>query len=251
MKKIAIVFSALILILTSCSSDDESNSNQNLILLKKSISTSSSGAVNTINYAYEGNKIISATSNSSKINYFYTGNLITKIEVTNLDEVVTDRFLYVYDSLQRLIQKSSLSITTNNGAREILQYNSDSSISFNDYSGDLISQTELFGTGKYFFNGNNKIKEEYTFANDNQTVIRTFEYDDKNSPFKNVLNMIYFLNFTSNNFNIVFSVTKINGEIQSTGISQYSYNSNNFPITESTTSTNGTFPTTVTTQYFY
>ena len=81
MKKIALVFSALILILTSCSSDDENNSNQNLILLKKSISTGLSGNVRTTDYVYDGNKIVSATTGTLRFNYFYTNDLITKIEV--------------------------------------------------------------------------------------------------------------------------------------------------------------------------
>ena len=250
MKKITIVFSALILILTSCSSDDENNSNENLILLKKSISTSSTGTVSTTDYLYDGNKIVSATTNSTKINYFYTNDLITKIEVSDLSQVVNNRFLFTYDNSQRLIQKLSLSFSDQNGVKEILEYNSDGSVSFNSYSGNLISQTELFQTGKYFFNNTNQMIKKEIYSG-NGILTTTYDYDSKNNPFKNVLNMIYFIDFLSNKFNVVASETSMSGVVQSSGNTQYSYNSSNFPTTEITTSTSGSFQSSISVQYFY
>jgi outer membrane biogenesis lipoprotein LolB len=73
----------VIAFLTSCSkNEDKPSENNNPVLLKKSISTSSTGIPRTTDYVYDGNKIVSATTNTFKVNYFYTNDLISKIEFT-------------------------------------------------------------------------------------------------------------------------------------------------------------------------
>ncbi len=247
MKKIALVFSVLFLILTSCSSDDENNSNQNLILLKKSISTSSSGNVRTTDYIYEGNKIVSATTNTFKVNYFYTNDLISKIEFT-YNQIVSNRVILTYDNSQKLIEKTATS-DSQQVVKEIFQHNSDGTISS---TATVTSQDfdPVTFSSKYFIGSNGEIAKHEVYQN-NGTKITTYQYDSKNNLFKNVLNMKKLLNHDSNIFNCTSYQTSENGVVSSSTTSQFTYYSNDFPITNTTTNVNGSSSDNFTIQHFY
>ena len=250
MKKIALVFSALILILTSCSSDDENNSNQNLILLKKSISTGLSGNVRTTDYVYDGNKIVSATTGALKFNYYYTNDLITKIEAS-YNQVVSDRILFLYDNSQKLIEKTSVNLADPEFLiKEKYEYNFDGTIDLSVYRINTGVQDELIENIKYFIGNNQEIikKENYRTTG---IEITNYEYDNKNNIFKNVLNLKKLLRFDSNVFNCISYQTSVSGVVSSSTTSQFTYNSDGFPITNSSTVVNGSSTDAFTIQHFY
>jgi hypothetical protein len=70
MKKLLCFLSASLLLLTSCSNNDDS-SDTSVILLKKVVLTGSNGKT-TVNYKYDGNKIVSIIDDFKEINMFFT-----------------------------------------------------------------------------------------------------------------------------------------------------------------------------------
>jgi len=135
MKKLLYLFSAIALTLTSCSSDDDSN-NASGTLLTKIIETYDDGTVETTDFEYNGNKIVSVSSDldfRDETIYTYTGDLITKEEYFfddgegySFEEVID----YEYDSSSRLIKSIR---TKEDGEIEIddFTYNSNGTVSFN------------------------------------------------------------------------------------------------------------------------
>lgn len=249
MKKITLVFSALILILTSCSSDDENNSNQNLILLKKSISTGLSGNVRTTDYVYDGNKIVSATTGTLRFNYFYTNDLITKIEVY-YNQILSNTIILTYNSSQKLIERVANSVDNQESIREVYSYNNDSTIGVLVYRNSLDFDNQLVETSKMFLGTNQEIVKKEIYRTDGTEIVN-YEYDNKNNIFKNVLNLKKLLLFDSNDFNLVSIQDTFNGEILYSRNSQFIYNSDGFPITNSSTVVNGSSTDAFTIQHFY
>lgn len=240
MKKILCLFGALSLLLTSCSSDDSSSST---VLLKKEISTDSDGDKVTTDYKYDGNKIVSATVQGSTtgIYFTYTGDLITKMEF-KYEGVVEQVNKYEYDSNNKLINFIRVEPLEKMGSKEVYAYNSDGSISITAYSGTDLAQTTADGTGKItFVNGEiNKIALTYG-------PTRTYTYDDKNNPFKNVLgyDKISFVDGEASG--ILHNILSVKIGTEVTEVYVLTYNGDNYPV-KSVESEDGEVATS---EYFY
>ena len=186
MKKILCLFGALTFALTSCSSDDDSSGSpsSDLVLLKKTITTDSDGEKVTVTYKYNGNKIVSITDSQGEFDrYFtYTGDLITKIEYKLPGGAVDQINTYEYDSNNRLITFIRVEPFDEWGSKEVYTYNNDGSVSIKSYSGDDKTQTVFDGDGKVIFTDG-----EVTKITTNYSPSRSYIYDDKNNPMKNVL----------------------------------------------------------------
>lgn len=215
--------------------------------MKKSVSTSSTGNVRTTDYVYDGNKIVSATTNSLKINYFYTNDLISKIEF-RYNQIVSNTLLLTYDNSQKLIEKTATS-DSQQVVKEIFQYNTDGTISS---TATVTSQDSdsIVENSKYFLGSSGEIvtREVYNSAG---TQITTYSYDTKNNLFKNVLNMNKLLQFDSNVFNCTGYQASRNGVVSNSSTSQFTYNSNDFPVTNTSTTINGSTTSSFTIQHFY
>jgi len=163
--------------LTSCSSDDNSSTDSNTstdVLIKRIIYTQEDpeGFNYDITYFYNGKKLVEANYvDGTKEKYYYTGDLITKIEYL-YDGEVEDQDLFVYNSDGNLIEYKD-----QNGDRFLYSYNSD----------NTITETCFVGSTPY--------TKTLTVENDeiskvvyNGLVTGTYKYsyDSKNSPFKNV-----------------------------------------------------------------
>ncbi|MWB95114.1 hypothetical protein GON26_12145 [Flavobacterium sp. GA093] len=245
MKKILCLFGALALILTSCSSDDSSDDN-GTVLLKKSITTDSEGEKLTRTYKYDGNKIVSMTNDSGEegLYYTYTGNLITKIEFKFPDGTLEQVNTYEYDSKDRLVTFIRSEPLDELGSKEVYTYNADGTVSVKHYSGDHESQTGLNGEGTiYFSNG-----EVSKILISNGTS-RSYTYDDKNNPMKNVLgyDKIAFEDSEASGVlhNILTETDLDYDELESSY--SFTYNSDNYP-TNSIENEDGE---TATVEFFY
>ncbi|OOV20278.1 hypothetical protein [Flavobacterium sp. LM4] len=186
MKKILCLFGALTFALTSCSSDEDSSGSpsSDLVLLKKTISTDSEGEKVTTIYKYSGNKIVSVTDDQGEFNryYTYTGDLITKIEYKLPNGTVDQINTYEYDSNNRLIKFVRVEPLDELGNKEVYTYNSDGTVSIKEYIGDDKTQNQLNGEGKVTFTNGEVTKIIIDYG-----PSRSYIYDDKNNPMKNVL----------------------------------------------------------------
>lgn len=175
--------------LTSCSNDDNNgsivNTNPNEVLLKKtmtkSYSSSSTDDVNgymTTLWFYNGKKLNYTLSSRGGVrtNYFYTGDLITRVDENNGGSIVSST--YEYDESDRLI-----AVLVNGNPSANYTYNPDGTVTMTGYSGiyeSNVTETIYFTAGEI-----NKIVTSYE-TNPFSTTYE-FAYDDKYSPTKNIV----------------------------------------------------------------
>lgn len=233
MKKILSLIGALTLLLTSCSSDDSSDSG--LVLLKKTVITNSDGEKATINYKYDGNKIVSATDDSGFFNlhYTYTGDLITKIDfkLPNGKSEQVNTFTYTADgklsTFLRVEYEDEDGEAVLKGYKEVYTYNADGTISVKGYSGSDVSQTVASGTATIKF-----VNGEVSEIISSNSPDHKYTYDDKNNPTKNILGMdkIAFVDGEGNGVKFNILTDSADGVLWTN--STFTYNENGYPIKE-------------------
>ncbi|HSD14889.1 MAG TPA: hypothetical protein VLB74_09600 [Flavobacterium sp.] len=259
MKKLIYAFSALALLFASCSSDSDSSSNDSsaTVLLKKIIETDWDGAVTTSILTYNGDKLQRITNDDGTYEvYTYSGDLITKSESFDENDARYEAFVYTYNSESKLIEAKWLDYLGEGGgsSKVLYTHNSDGTVSYEEFTGDVSSQTEFYREGKIY---SDKI-EEYAPEFDGtpaHTITHTYTYDDKNQPMKNVkgYDKIWFA-FTDYGTNYLNNMTS-NLHTTTLGVNQpisstvYTYNSQNYPITETETQQGSEHVIAV--QYFY
>jgi hypothetical protein len=221
MKKIASLFSILILTIVSCSKNEdvtEDVTTDSKISLKKMIFDEGNGNPITYDFTYNDNKLneISYEFNGliRKNIYSYDGNLIMKIETFNGQELSgRNQYFYENNNLKTLLYEDigtgdeSFSVKF----KYIYTHNLNGTIfeekfKLVDGAYENLDETSLYT----MINGNltkKNMSTTYSFFNGSNTeTIRSistnsYEYDNKNNPFKNILgfNKIQFSDFYSSN----------------------------------------------------
>lgn len=255
MKKLLYLFSAVALTLTSCSSEDDSN-NSSGTLLTKIIETYDDGTVETTDFEYNGNKIVSVSSDldlRDETIYTYTGDLITKEEyffddgINSFEEVID----YEYDSNNRLI-KSIRTDEYGDIETDNFTYNSNGTVSFT-----TIANSTTKASGTIYFNGNQPYKKEITENPGTDFEVSWVEestFDLKVSPFANVTGFYKIIigtpSYTRGYPGIAGNSLdfKIDNTLEER--STYTYNGNNMPTTETYIDFNNS-DNNSTAQYFY
>lgn len=187
MKKFLLLFCAMTLALTSCSSDDSNDDSSDSVLLKKIVLTGSGGKT-TVNYTYDGNKLVSIIDNFKVINmhYTYTGDLITKIEFKFPDGSIEQTNTFSYGTDGKLVTFVKVESDGDElwGYKEVYTYNANGTVSVKGYSGDEKTQTIASGTSVItFVNGD---VSEITSTN---SPNHKYTYDSKNNAAKNILGL--------------------------------------------------------------
>jgi hypothetical protein len=116
MKKVLLFLSAISLVaISSCSGDDSPSNppdNTSDVLVKRMTlhQDDASGFNFTVDYTYDGNKLVQGVYNDGFMEkFYYTGDLITKVEYLFEGEV-EDRELFTYDAQGRLIEYKELDL---------------------------------------------------------------------------------------------------------------------------------------------
>ena len=249
MKKIILCLGLAALSLTSCSSsDDSSNDDPNGVLVKKIVYTSiTDDYTETVQYTYNGNKILRGTYNDGSVDVFtYQGDLITKIETVE-DGDVTYTETFSYDSNGRLTRY--ISAETGYSEQETFVYNSDGTV------------TSTLGNGSF------TSVRTFHFQNDELTKIveagaggRVYDYtyDSKNSPFRNVTGYNKIAHVSHGDHEFFGAKQNISTIHEATGNINYTtntmtYNSNNYPTAANSTAifeASGTFNATMRYTYY-
>ncbi|OUL60710.1 hypothetical protein [Flavobacterium sp. AJR] len=245
MKKLLLLFCATSLVLTSCSNDGDDNATsaiseiplvpiipivETVILPKTEKYTYPSHPEenSTTTFTYDGNKIVSLVNNGGhKTLFTYTGNLITKTEYYEQNVLLTTTvFTYENNKLKSYLETPS---GNSSKRRKDYTYNANGTISTATF---LIStdQVETLDSSSIFTldASGNIVKVEF---NDS---INLFEYDTKNSPFKNILGYAQLLDSeafdqeanTVNNFTKL--IEKEGDVIVGTHTYENTYDTNNF-----------------------
>jgi hypothetical protein len=252
MKKIIYLLSTLFLLLQSCTTSENGSVNSDVVLIKKKIETDPSGVFTTI-YEYNGNKIVKTSVSNSGVLimtgfYTYSGNLLTEVKIFGSTNSLIEKDVYNYNSDSKVASYIELDYLSNIGRRATYNYNSNGTISSNEYEGNLTSQTTLKETKTIIFNNG----EVSSLIEQIGSITKTsnYTYDNKNSPFKNVLghdkvSYCVFRTFISEiNHNLIKKNTVQISNIVSN--LQYTYNSSDYPTLKSSIE----YPN-ETTQFFY
>jgi hypothetical protein len=189
MKKLLCLFSASLLVLASCSKDDDKPDTATSTLVKKVVYTDIDGSVETNQFTYDGNKIVSiVSSDGSKTNYTYTGNVITKIVNTDEKGILDSTYEYTYNN-GKIATSSSVVEDLDNNYKTTYTHNADGTVSFSENQINKTTSEIIVGysVGKYTFNGGNLIRNEYT--TEGEKYLDTFDFDAKNNPLKNIAGM--------------------------------------------------------------
>ena len=245
--KIYLILFALVAF--SCSSDsssDDGNNNNNggnnntgnALLVSEIIATTElSDYVSTDRYFYDGNKLTSIVEEYSSLdgdsgvdyiyNFIYTNNKISRIDeyYGDTSQGIEARYTFEYDNQGR-VSSYDYCYLTNSGTCEYYDtnnytYSSNGTVT-NSYVYEVGSDYEESGTLTLQLDNNGNIiggNDSYLDVDENGnpisvTVTGSFEYDNQNSPFKNIVGMdAIILNVISNNslaFNAYNNCTSYN-----------------------------------------
>jgi hypothetical protein len=237
MKNFLCLFGALALALTSCSSDDESSEN---LILPKTITYKYSAVEGDNDKAvvlYNGNKIVSASySASDKEVYTYTGDLITKIEDFASEGNISSKNEFTYENgklkIDLLIEIAGDKTYT---SKTLYNHNNDGTISYVTYSDINTIDENKISEGVLTYSGGNLVKKTENYKA-GSSYVKTYEYDTKNNPFKNILGYNLLIDYdTTVNLNNVTKMTNIYNNGESNGstnvfIYTYGYNDKEYPV---------------------
>ena len=255
MKKHLCLLSACLVVLFSCSSDDSTSENLNPenpnpenptsqnLLLKKTVEDDVLFGGGETNYTYEGNKLVEINRYEQESDiYTYTGNLVTKIEKFKIyysgtpDEetelLSTDHF--EYNSNNQLIEFKTTTPDSEMERVTTYVYNNDNTVSFEQYENYPGNEPELLKTGIITLQDGEisklQVIKEFDSFTDN------YNYDTKNSLFKNVLgyDKLIFTHIIGKqgSFNSGDTVLAgISHNFVNNGELEYTYNTDNYPIT--------------------
>jgi len=257
MKKLLYLFTASLLVFTSCSKDDNDSSNSTSSILPKKVTfTESDGTSYSEDNVYNGNKIVSITGEDYVIKYTYVGDFITKIEEFDENNALDTTTEYIYTN-GKLTSSTSKETGAPSYSKIKFVHNADGTVSYEDFRINSSTNAEDDGgfVGKFTFKDGNLIKNEYSYYGVERSI--AYEYDTKNHPLKNItgINLLLDIDPSQSYVNNVIKKTRTSGsgtDIQtSITTSVYEYDANSYATKEVTTYPSGTSTSTETTQYAY
>lgn len=229
MKKILYLTSFIVILLTSCSSDNNEPDLKEPVLVKE-IEINYNGSILRQKFLYDGNKIRSIIfADGTRNNYTYTDDLITKIDELNASGhiVFTRECTYKNGRLFSILNIEYDSFMQYYTSLIKYVYNHDGKITFQKYKTDFMTGLEGEKDGDegvmYFKNGN-LVREDF-----GPDSFNLYEYDNKNSIYKNILNYGLLAISDSSVNNSIKTTTFYKGQKNGENIHVYQYNSKGYP----------------------
>jgi len=237
MKKLLTMAAIALFTMTSCSEDDATptdNTNpSNAVLVKKIVTTGPEGVLTAL-YSYNGTKLSEINySDGSREIITYQGDLIKTWKTYDADNTNTYEGTFSYENGEL---RESVSIFDNDGIVATKTYtdNGDGTIScLKTYSDtNLIWNYEFYPT-KYSY-----LVPSF-FGEGSNLTWYYFEFDNKNSPYANIIGYGKIVHETD--FNPLQAEHNITGETWASAdgaftgqsrTSTYTYNSQDYPVTE-------------------
>ena len=210
MKKLCHLLFALIIavMINSCSTDEDKKNDTNQIddplevkenvLVKKITRTDAQGYLQTVDFIYDGNKIISLETEQEIYSFFYSGNLIIRREVFNKEFTTTEITNYTYNG-KILKTKNNITFVNSNG--EFMTFKALDETITTSFSSNLYKYRGFVDFEQDLVYEYITIAEDYDLilygdnraATIDQNNYRYF-YDENKNPFNNIIGMGYLLN---------------------------------------------------------
>lgn len=240
MKKITLLLIVFCAILSSCSGDDSSQDASTMLV--KRIETSNHGSLYTTFFQYNGNKIVSQKSEKRRLEFFYSGDNIVKIDTYyGVDASGNGGELNHYVTFEYNEQgflKSYSQIENDFIVKGEYVYNADNTINYidsnNALNGGGIGELNPISAGIIIGSGTDITGMIDIYTGEEHTLT----FDGKNHPLKNVLghNKLFLYNYTFPSYHFSGYATNPGGAnnfIYKTGSGAdyftINYNSSNFP----------------------
>jgi hypothetical protein len=136
------------------------------------------------------------------------------------------------------------------GFKLLYSYNSNGTISVREFSGNATTQTEEGQASEYFLTNSGEIDHIETQEASGTVITRSYTYDAKNNPFKNVLGFDkFFFSDTGFRHNVTSIMT---ANVQAYDVtSTFTYNANDYPISAIEIVSDSFGSTTSTIEYIY
>lgn len=207
----------LVFLITFCSCTNESVDPVQIQLLKKIVEVSVDGSSNTTLLTYDGNKIVNIDKVDKLSEFYYTGDLITKIIVSDKtnQHVNTLEYSYSDGQLTRIISSDNY----------VLNYihNTDGSVSYEKLTKDSNNNDVKIYHGTLYFQSGNLVKDHRFLDDAGKDVlaenIMSFEYDHKNNALYQILGFNKLLDYSK--------TISLNNETRSSKISSVKYINDN------------------------
>lgn len=235
MKKVLYLTAIILVLFTSCSSDNIEPELQEPVFIKE-IEISHNNSILRMKFLYDGNKIKSIfLPDGTRENYTYTNDFITKIDNVNASGKLYSTREYAY-------KNGKIFSVLNSEYDSFMQYyvslikydhNNDGMVTGQSFKVNLVTGLEEeknVGDWKMYFKNGNMVK----FEEPNSTISYEYEYDNKNSIYKNILNYGLLLDMTPSVNNRIKSFTIENSKKTLDNINAYEYNSNGYPSKSTT-----------------
>lgn len=198
----------LVFLITLCSCTNENVDPVQIQFLKKIVEVSVDGTSNTTLLTYDGNKIVNIDELDKVSEFYYTGDLITKIiesDKTN-QHVNTLQYSYSDGQLVKIISSDNY----------VLNYihNTDGSVSYEKLTKDSNNNDVKIYHGTLYFQSGNLVKDHRFLDDAGNDVLAenivSFEYDHKNNALYQVLGYNKLLDYSKTiSLNNAISSSKI------------------------------------------
>jgi hypothetical protein len=200
---------ALVFLITLSSCTNENVDQVPVQLLKKIVEVSVDGSSNTILLSYDGNKIVNIDELDNFSEFYYTGDLITKIIELDKTNQHVNTLQYSYSDGQLTKISSSDNYVIN------YVHNTDGTVSYEKLTKDSNNNDVKIYHGTLYIQSGNLVKDHRFLDDAGKDVlvenIKSFEYDHKNNALYHVLGYNKLLDYSK--------TISINNSISSSEIS--------------------------------
>lgn len=238
MKKL-FCFVAIAATLISCDSGADltpydPNATLTTTLLNKIVETDDDGVEITTEFNYNGYKIVNFVDSDGASGVFtYAGNIISKIDYYE-GTTVSQTDLFTYNAQGQITSHTMQIPASDYATREDFTYNSDGTVSYTSWFGNLEAQTSPDVPGKLFFSNGEVVKRE-TYIGSSLASSETFTYDAKNNPMRNVIGLNQAFIFQGEIGGVLRNLLTASGTTNPVLV-EYTYNIGGFPETSQSTS---------------
>lgn len=234
--KIIGILAVLLLTLSSCTNEGIDNNQFQLLKKMVEVSVDQSSTETVLNY--EGNKILTIDKVNLLVEFFYTGDVITKS--IESDKTTNRTTIYQYSYSNGQLTK----ITSSDNYVVTYIYNNDESVAYVKHTKDSNNNDVIVYHGILYFKNGNLIKDEKFLDGTGKDSIskKSVEivYDTKKNPLINILGFSKLLNYLElisinnkqkwtetsyveeNNNQVISSITMYRNELE--------YDTNEYPI---------------------
>lgn len=185
---------ALVFLITLCSCSNENVDLVQLQLLRKVVEVSVDGTSSTTILSYNGNKIVSIDEFSKLSEFFYTGDLITKIVILDKTNQQSNTMQYFYADGQLIKITSSENYAIN------YVHGKEGSVAYEKLIKDAQNNDVKVYHGKLHFQNGNLVKDERTLDDAGSGVLSkksiNLDYDYKKNALSNILGFNKLLNYS-------------------------------------------------------